>query len=319
MKRFIQSGGSGWRIDKVRICNQTKWEEEKLQGWAKPKRIFSFDFSLIGKARWCFFCWMGKDCKRTVIMRWFRRHATGPPRPWMFQTKFPTRTRAYARILLKGFIPFQFHPSLFIRHQWKVAKGLSNNSLSFCPFRENFSLSFSTQKGWQCVKNRGRQSTPVGILEYSPRNTPVLLWQYSSTAPRVLEYCRESTRVLSAKYWNNATSCDYLLILSNEPTFYPQDPDRHEKTTIAFPAHWSIMKGEGRNGRFPWMHHSPLTTRPSKIRETVKSIIWKWMLALADKGKRQSSGDYVIYRAVSIRSKETKILKEGRIWDDYHK
>ena len=43
------------------------------------------------------------------------------------------------------------------------------------------------------------------------------------------------------------------------------------------------------------------------------------MLALADKGKRQSSGDYVIYRAVSIRSKETKILKEGRIWDDYHK
>ena len=43
-------------------------------------------------------------------------------------------------------------------------------------------------------------STLGEVLEYSPRNTPVLLWQYSSTAPRVLEYCPESTRVLSLKY-----------------------------------------------------------------------------------------------------------------------
>ena len=35
--------------------------------------------------------------------------------------------------------------------------------------------------------------TSVGVLEYSPRNTPVLLWKYSSTAPRVLEYFRRST------------------------------------------------------------------------------------------------------------------------------
>ena len=44
------------------------------------------------------------------------------------------------------------------------------------------------------------ESTLGEVLEYSPRNTPVLLWQYSSTASRVLEYCPESTRVLSLKY-----------------------------------------------------------------------------------------------------------------------
>ena len=32
------------------------------------------------------------------------------------------------------------------------------------------------------------ESTLGEVLEYSPRNTPVLLWKYSSTAPRVLEY-----------------------------------------------------------------------------------------------------------------------------------
>ena len=47
------------------------------------------------------------------------------------------------------------------------------------------------------------ESTLGEVLEYSPRNTPVLLWKYSSTAPRVLEYFRRSTAVLWAKYSNS--------------------------------------------------------------------------------------------------------------------
>ena len=61
-------------------------------------------------------------------------------------------------------------------------------------------LAFCTGIGRWGSKKRSRQSTPVGILQYSRRNTPVLLWKYSSTAPRVLEYFPESTAVLPRKY-----------------------------------------------------------------------------------------------------------------------
>ena len=54
----------------------------------------------------------------------------------------------------------------------------------------------------------GEQKT--GASEYFSRNTRVLLWQYSSTAPRVLEYFRESTAVLSLKYWDAAVSHVFL-------------------------------------------------------------------------------------------------------------
>ena len=65
------------------------------------------------------------------------------------------------------------------------------------------SPAFQTGKGRRGSRILGRQSTSVGILEYSSRNTPVLLWKYSSTAPRVLEYFRRSTAVLWAKYSNS--------------------------------------------------------------------------------------------------------------------
>ena len=78
----------------------------------------------------------------------------------------------------------------------KKFRGFSNFSLC----RTKNSLSCFAGKGRRGSRILGRQSTSVGILEYSSRNTPVLLWQYSSTAPRVLEYCPESTRVLSPKY-----------------------------------------------------------------------------------------------------------------------
>ena len=80
----------------------------------------------------------------------------------------------------------------------KKFRGFSNFSLC----RTKNSLSCFAGKGRWGSKRRGRQSTSVGILEYSSRNTRVLLWKYSSTAPRVLEYCLESTRVLSLKYSN---------------------------------------------------------------------------------------------------------------------
>ena len=65
------------------------------------------------------------------------------------------------------------------------------------------SPAFRTGKGRRGRRILGCQSTPVGILEYSSRNTRVLLWKYSSTAPRVLEYFRRSTAVLSLKYWDS--------------------------------------------------------------------------------------------------------------------
>ena len=68
----------------------------------------------------------------------------------------------------------------------KKFRGFSNFSLC----RTKNSLSRFAGKGRWGSKRRGRQSTSVGILEYSSRNTRVLLWQYSSTAPRVLQYFR---------------------------------------------------------------------------------------------------------------------------------
>ena len=68
----------------------------------------------------------------------------------------------------------------------KKFRGFSNFSLC----RTKNSLSCFAGKGQRGSRILGRQSTPVGILEYSYGSTRVLPREYSSTAARVLQYFR---------------------------------------------------------------------------------------------------------------------------------
>ena len=113
------------------------------------------------------------------------------------------RACAPPRIHLSEFVPIYFHPSLFGGHRFPWRRRDEEKVPMFfehLPFLYERLPIFFAGEGQRGSKKRSCQSTPMEVLEYSPRNTPVLLWKYSSTAPRVLEYCRESTRVLSAKY-----------------------------------------------------------------------------------------------------------------------